>query len=154
MNNVKYIGLLLLAYCVLPVQAQLYGDSLTSVLNDSIPVALDGQSDMAGYFYKVFTITFLLIFVAISGLYLFKRFGNPAARLNKSPIKILSRQSIGPKQFIIIALIENKKYALGVTDHSIQLLSELGEADEEDLQLNEHKSPPSFAVAMERFRKK
>ena len=89
-------------------------------------------------FYTVFLMTALLLLVLVSGAYIYKKLGGKSKFIGKSDIRILSRRHLGPKQSIVIAVIENKKYALGITEQSINLIADLGEAS--DLETDEEES--------------
>jgi len=88
------------------------------------------SSGTGSQFYDVFLMTALLLLVLVSGAYIYKKLGGKSKFIGKSDIRILSRRHLGPKQSIVIAVIENKKYALGITEQSINLIADLGEASD------------------------
>ncbi len=105
---------------------------------DSIKSAADTvlqntQSVRAGdQFYNVFLMTAVLLLILVSGAYIYKKLGGKSKFIGKSNVRILSRFHLGPKQSIVIAIIENKKYALGVTEQSVNVIADLGETVESE----------------------
>lgn len=109
------------------------GDSLVYQAVDSTLRAGQNQPQMGGYFYKVFLFTVLVIGLIFLLLFVYRKIGGKTVTGAQKSVRVLARQSVGPRQAILIVLIENKKYAIGQTDHNLNLLAELGEASEEDL---------------------
>jgi len=129
--------------------------SLDSTSADSAALLQTGQSlEMGGYFYKVFLVTAILLLALVGGFYLFKKFGGEKRLFNNSPIRVLARQNIGPKQAIVLVVIEDKKYALGVTDQAVNILADLGEADkDETADLPSEPLTRNFGALLARLRK-
>jgi len=97
--------------------------------------ALQEDSILGSYFYTVIFVLFILLMILVTGLHLYKKYILKQPSNSTLPIKILSRQNISPKQSVLIVNIEGTKYALGATDHSINLIKELGAASEEELKV-------------------
>jgi flagellar biosynthetic protein FliO len=102
-----------------------YSDSLRS----SLPAT---QIDAGSYMYKVVFVIFVMLVFLIGSLYLYNKFVLKTDITVNTAIKVVARQSLSPKQSIVIVNIQNKKFALGVTEHQVNLISELGEADENE----------------------
>ena len=115
--------------------AQLKGHNIN--LSDSTQSGLpERKGEITGYFYKVLWITFILLVFLVAGLYTYKKFVLNNRNFTNNRIRVLGRQNISPKQTLLIVNIEGKKYALGSTDHSINLIAELGEATGDELLTN------------------
>ena len=143
---------------IVPLQsldAQGMNDSLILTEPDTVQLVQEQQGTMGGYYYKVFLATSIVILLLISVMYVFKKLGGQTFSQNRTKIQVLSRQNIGPKQSVVIVAVENKKYALGVTDHTINLLSELGEVQEDELPSNEIKQvSQNFSAILKKFKMK
>ncbi|BFM49309.1 flagellar biosynthetic protein FliO [Marinomonas sp. THO17] len=63
----------------------------------------------------------LLVIIAFipASLWLLKRFQLAQMKLGKTDIKILSVQSLGTKEKLMLVEVENEKVLLGVTSHTI-----------------------------------
>jgi len=143
---------------IVPMQslnAQAINDSLILAESDTVQQVQGQQGSMGGYYYKVFIATSIVILLLISVMYVFKKLGGQTLSQNRTKIQVISRQNIGPKQSVVIVAIENRKYALGVTDHTINLLSELGEIQEDELPSNEIKQvSQNFSAILDKLKKK
>lgn len=111
----------------------------------------EDETSFFGYLVRVIVVTGILIVMIILGFQwyrknVFQKFGPARQR-----IKILGRQAVGPKQFIVITAIEGHKYALGVTDHAVQMLADLGVYEESE---ESRESPPlagTFTSVLKKF---
>lgn len=145
MKCVLYLVLLLLPFQLFAYQElnnirtedSLFTKRYTSgsqAFGDSIKQQLPGKkSGLGNYFYKVVWVTFVLIIFLVIGLAIYKKYVISGNGLVNNRIRIIGRQNITAKQALVIVNIEGKKYALGTTDHSVNLIAELGEADETEL---------------------
>lgn len=158
MSNRNLYLIYLFFLIIVPLQSingQAINDSLILSEPDTIQLVQGQQGSMGSYYYKVFLATGIVILLLISVMYVFKKLGGQALSQNRTKIQVLSRQNIGPKQSVVIVAIENKKYALGVTDQTINLLSELGEVQEDELPSNEIKQvSQNFSAILEKLKKK
>ena len=146
--------ILLCLFTVIPLTAQGLNDSLKLEAANDSTYSSGQQPELTSHFYKVFVVTALIILFLVLILFVYKKLVGVTGNQNKSKIYVLSRQNIGPKQSVVIVAIENKKYALGVTDHNINILTELGEASEEDLATVDIKQvSQNFASIFEKIRK-
>jgi flagellar biogenesis protein FliO len=100
--------------------------SFTDSLRRAVP---QKEDNFGGYLLKVIWITIVLALFIIAGLYLYKKYvlGNVAGI--SSSIKVITKQSISPKHSIVIVNIEDRKFALGLSDHSINVISDLGKVE-------------------------
>ncbi len=131
------------------------GDSSRSVQSDTMFTQTSQIPDVSGSFYKVFLITGILLLIFVSIMFIYKKLSGQPVINNKSRIYIISRQSLGPKQSVMVVSIENKKYALGVTDHSVQLITELGPLAENEINDVPLKiSSPNFGALLNKIRTK
>ena len=109
----------------------------TDSLRNAVPKK---QSTVSGHLYKVVWVTFVLVIFLVAGLFLYKKFVFKTNVPFNSVIKIIARQNLSPKQSIVIINIEGKKYALGVTEQQVNLITELGDINENDAGLIEDQS--------------
>ena len=159
MRKIRLFVLLFLSLLILPqmvpAQVQSASDSLVLAATDTSLTFETEQRDVGSYFLRVFFVTTFILLFLFAFLYFYKKYAGPTIQSPKSKIQILARQQLGQKQSVVIVIIENKKYALGVTDHSIQLISELGEATAEELSSSEIKPmAQSFATVFSKMQKK
>lgn len=141
----------------LTVQAQVQSvsDSIVIAALDTSSGTQSEQRDVGSYFLRVFLVTAFILLFLFAFLYFYKRYVGPTTYSNKSKIQILAKQQLGNKQSVVIVIIENKKYALGVTDHSVQLISELGDATADEISSSEMKPiAQSFATIFSKVQKK
>ena len=110
------------------------------------------EFSFGSYLLKVALITGLIIFILIIGAKWYSKFTKQ--NQNNSKIKILSRHSLGPKQFMLIVGVEQKKYLIGVTEQTINLLSDMGEWNEKNEEFQyESQQDSSFSSILKSLRK-
>ena len=83
------------------------------------------------YLLRVILITSAIVIVILLGSKWYRRkmsIGNS----NKIEMNILSRRYIGPKHSMIIVGVEGRRFLLGITDNSINLISEFDGSDKKD----------------------
>lgn len=109
------------------------GDSLifSNAETDSA-LAPSVRPEMDGYLSNVVWVSIFFLFTLALVLWLFKKFILKYKPAYLSNVRVISKQNISTKQAIVIVSIEGKKYALGATDHALNLIAELGEVTEED----------------------
>ena len=143
MHNILKIWLLFLFITIAvtkPVYPQvLAGDSIVFAQEDSVYSQQQQPEKMGGYFYRVFFVTAIIILLLFAVLFVYKKLGGQGLTQNRSKIHIISRQTLGPKQAVIIVAIEGKKYVLGTSDHAVNLIAELGEVSEDELPVTDIK---------------
>ena len=119
---------------------------------DSSNYTVPARPNLSGYLFKVILVTVIIMVLIVLGAKWYGKFSTIAG--SSSQIKILAKTHIGSKQILLIIRIEGRKLLLGVTDHSINLISDLGESNEsEDEQLNTVQEYPNFASFLKQFRK-
>jgi flagellar biogenesis protein FliO len=130
-------------------------DNKTTSYSDSLKKALpEKKSQFGDYIFKAIWVSFVLLLFLFAGLFLYKKYVLKNSSLLQSRIKIVARQNISPKQSIIIANIEGKKFALGVSEHSVNVISDLGEAGAEDQLQANIPLQSGFAQVLNRLSKK
>jgi len=91
---------------------------------------LDSPVPQGGYLLDLFQVAgalLLLLGVLFLALYLLKRYG-PKAGLrvfNRGDIKLESQLALGPRRSVVVVRYLNKRMVLGVTETSINLLTEM-----------------------------
>ncbi len=106
-----------------------------------------------GSVLKVMTYTGLILLIIIIGARLYKKYSLPHNGQAVSQIKIVARQALGPRQNVIVIVVENKKYLIGVTEQNINFLSDLGELGPEELRELQVTGQDNFANVIQRLRK-
>lgn len=98
-----------------------------------------------GYLVRTIVVTTILIAVIIFGAKFYKKYVYQNIGASKSRIRVIARQAIGPKQFVVLVAIDGKKYALGVTDQAVNMLTGLGDLDESEDTGGDVRRPGAFA---------
>ncbi len=101
-----------------PISGLLHADTAT--------VPLRSADETTNPVWRVLWITVVLLAFLLAGMLAYKKFVLKGSITRSSHIAILARQPVAPKQSILIVRIEDKKYALGATDHSLNVIAELG----------------------------
>jgi flagellar biogenesis protein FliO len=99
---------------------------------DRMPLTDNEGSSIFGYLVRVIFVTAVLIVCIVFGAKFYRKWVFKQMGPVKNRIRVLGRQAVGPKQFIVLVSIEGKKYALGVTDQSVNILTDLGPMEEND----------------------
>lgn len=99
---------------------------------DRLNLGEQKETSFFAYLIRVIFVSGILILLIILGFQWYKKYLLPKMGTPHTKIQILGRQAIGPKQYIVLVVIENRKFALGVTDHSITVITDLGEIEEID----------------------
>jgi len=81
---------------------------------------------------QVIWVSIVFLLMLIAALWLFKRGAGSALRTSDAKIRVLSRYALSPRQSIMIVALENRKFALGATDHAIHTLADLGPLTDDD----------------------
>lgn len=121
-------------------------------VSDSLQTSVPQSPSMTGYLLKVILVTIFIIGILIVGAKWYGKLNKFAG--NPSFIKILSKQSIGPKQYLLLIAIEKKKLLLGITENTINHIADMGEYNEsDDVQYNTISDTTSFSSVLNYFRK-
>jgi len=91
------------------------------------PETADGfnsQGTYTGYLFKIVAVTLTMIVVLIVGLRIYKKQLSVTGTKNFS-IHILGKHYINNKQYLLKVFVEDKYMLLGVSDSSINFISEL-----------------------------
>lgn len=131
-------------------------DSLLFSRADSTTITQPQNNRMEGYYYRVFVVTGIIILIIFIGLNIYKKKTGNLSTVNKQAIKIIARRSIGPKQYILLAIIDGRKFALGVTDQSVNKIADLGEASSAEIEASEKQieNPLSFLQVLTKVKNK
>ncbi len=89
---------------------------------------MDGLSSWAGYF-EALAILFFILAVLWLLVRLMRRGGGGFLTGSGQSMRLESRLSLGPKKWLVVARILDRRLVLGVTDQQITMLTEL-DADE------------------------
>jgi len=81
------------------------------------------------YFLRVILITAAIVLVILLGSKWYRR-KMGTGNSNKIEMNILSRRYIGPKHSLIIVGVAGRRFLLGITDNTINLISEFENCDE------------------------
>jgi len=150
---IVYFSILINLSCQ-QLHAQNAVDSLVLAATDTSYLSQAQPKSMTGYFFKAFVFTLVIIVLIYSVLILYKKFGGQPIQGTQTKIRILSRQNIGPKQSSVIVVIEHKKYALGVADHSVNLIAQLGEISADEISQSESAQiRQNFSSILEKLKK-
>jgi flagellar protein FliO/FliZ len=118
---------------------------------DSTHILPQTSRDLSGTMYKVLWVTIVILAVIFFGARWYKKNILNEKMPNGTAMRIVSRQVIGHGQSLVIAHVEGKKILLGVTDHQINLLADLGELTEAEK--NAAPRSPEFATILSKLRK-
>ncbi len=114
----------------------------------------DQALNMGDQFYKVFLITAVILLLLVLSLYIYKKFAGRTHIAHAGKIRIIARQNISPRQSIVIAIIEGKKYILGLSENAVTKIDCLGEVPEEEAAETAAPQPPTFSSVLNRLRNK
>lgn len=154
--GIGIVGLILvvLSFVIFDEEPQ-QKESLTGheiVQADSTNYTVPARPDLGGYLFKVIIITGIILVLIVIIARWYGKFSQ--IKTGPSRIKILAKHSLGPKQLILLIKIEGRKLLLGATEKSINLLSDMGIAEDSDEDNYEPISEPaSFATILKHFRK-
>ncbi len=149
--------LILAAFIILSIPAGVTGNKPDSVTADTLQKESDvyykktpslGENDeqsIFGYLVRVIVVTTILIAIIVFGAKFYKKYVYQNIGASKSRIRVIARQAIGPKQFVVLVAIDGKKYALGVTDQAVNMLTGLGDLDESEDTGGDVRRPGAFA---------
>jgi len=128
------------------IQAKPQDSLLLQAPPDSLALKGGQEKSMGGYYVKAFFATIAIILFIVLGARWYRKISGRQQWAGRQTIRILNRKNVGPKQFILIVVLEDKKYAIGLTDQNISLLAELGPlTEEEHQQLDKAPQPANFA---------
>jgi len=96
-------------------------------LSDKTPKPI--QTNYGWYFFRMIAVTGFLITVIVVGARFYKRKMAQTGRMFE--MKVLGKQYISTKQYLMMIKVEDKKILLGITDQSINLLKEYDATDDE-----------------------
>jgi len=159
-NFSSHIIFIICIFSVLMVFSNSFADTaiqdfqIDSTRTDSSYVKTSQRGELNDYFFRVIWVTILILGLIILGFYIYKKTVGSQATTSKNQIRVFSRFNLGPKQSLMIVHVENQKLVIGVTEHSINLIKDMGpyEAEDEEFENQPHLSN-NFAAILQRLRK-
>ncbi|WP_457566311.1 FliO/MopB family protein [Caldithrix abyssi] len=132
-----------------------FADTSAQMSDSTVPAAqqFEQTPSLTGHYIKLLLITFVLL----GALYLILRilrklqYGNTT--LKNEPIRVLSKTYLSSKHSLWVVIVGRNKYLLGVTDHSINLIDNLGPAAEEELLSASPGALPSFGNLLDKIKR-
>jgi len=148
------ILLLLLVGSTLLAEGTL-ADSLYSAASaDTLLTPGSQRSDLDGFFLRVLWVTFLILGMIVGAYYIYKRRFGKQIVAAKSRIKVITRHNLGARQALLMIVVENQKFLIGMTEHSINLIKDMGTASVDDMKEDLPSSfPDNFTTVLQRLRK-
>ena len=104
------------------------------------------EQSMTSVFFRSFFALFILIAVVYAGVVIIKKFGHGKVNKKGDIISIAGSTYLGPKKSIFLVDIHDKRLVLGVTDTSIQLLTQF-DRPEQDAVVEKTGQPGSAAFS-------
>jgi flagellar biosynthetic protein FliO len=90
---------------------------------------MENALDISALSYRVLGSLGLVLIVLFAAVYFFKKIGQfPNSANTGMKIKLLARQSVGPKHLLVMVEAAERLLLLGISPEGICLLSPLGEA--------------------------
>lgn len=144
----------LLAGTTLLAQEALNDSLYTHNDTDTLHTPGSQRSDLDGFFVRVLWVTFLILGMIVGAYYIYKRrFGKQMVSA-KSRIKVIARHNLGARQALLMIVVENQKFLISLTEHSINLIKDMGTASADDMKEDLPSSfPDNFATVLQRLRK-
>ena len=138
----------------LPAQEMLNDSLYTHNYADTLHSPGNQRSDLDGFFLRVVWVTFLILGMIVGAYYIYKRrFGKQMAS-SKSRIKVIARHNLGTRQALLMIVAEHQKLLIGMTEHSINLIRDMGPASADDMKEEITSNfPDNFATVLQRLRK-
>ena len=92
---------------------------------------IQAHSNYSGYLFRVVIVTLTMIIVLIVGLKIYRKQMKLSGK-NNLDISTISRHYINDKQYLLKVFVEEKYLLLGVSDTSINFITELSSPIDED----------------------
>lgn len=119
-------------------------------LRTPLPVAEESNNPVL----RVLWISFVLLVFLLAGMLVYKKYVLKGSVVRSTHIAVLARQTIAPKQSVLIVRIEDKKYALGATDHSLNMLADLGPVGDDEERKTENTNIVGFGDVLKKLIKR
>jgi flagellar biosynthetic protein FliO len=134
--------LLLLCFCfsgiITASQASVSGNSEQVQQNRIIEQQTFGERSLAGMFIRTIFALLLIIISVYIGVYIIKRFASGKTRHKGSLVSVAGSTYLGPKKSIYLVDVQDKRLVLGVTDTSIQLLTEIDRPETDETESGDY----------------
>jgi flagellar biogenesis protein FliO len=92
---------------------------------------INTRSDYSGYLFRVVMVTLTMIVGLVIGLRIYQKKMKLSGK-NNLELSILGRHYINGKQYLLKVLVEDRYLLLGVSDSSINFITELEDPDDND----------------------
>ncbi len=123
--------------------------SLESPLQNQEPKPI--QTNYGWYFFRIIAVTGFLIVLFVVGAKYYKRKMTQTGHY--FDMRVLGKQYISTKQYLMMVRVEDRKMLLGVTDHSINLLKEFDEnEDNSETEEDANEQEKSFGKILKRIK--
>ncbi len=114
-------------------------------------VSVNSGPTFKTYFIRTVLFTAVIILILLTGSRIFRQRAHRDIS-GQVALKIISRKYIGPRQSLLIVQVVQKQILLGVTDSSIQFLTELSN-DDTDFPENSETDSKSFRQIIQEMKK-
>ncbi len=162
-KNVKYfllLGALFLVFLTLvlmltpsPKSAPQRGEALS---DSTQTVAQFNRQEYSGYLWRLVGVSLLLLAVLGASLWWVRKMRAQNQLQSQYRMKVLARMPLGPRQSLLVVGVGERKLLLGMTDQTVNLLSDLGPWEESEDTPNEGLVPEAntFLSVFNRLRGK
>ena len=142
-RNFKYLILvgglfllfLMMMFILMPAGEHPSGTTLSPGQEQS--VAQFNRQQYSGYLWRLVGVSVLLLVVLGISLWWVRRVRAQSQLKSQYRLKVLARLPLGPRQFLLVVGVAERKLLLGMTDQSVNLLRDLGPWDEAESESDE-----------------
>ncbi len=111
-------------------------------------------SSLSAHYFKLLLITIVLLIIFYLSLRLMRKLQYGKTVGGMEQVHVLRKTYLTSKHSLWVIVVNGNKYLLGITDHSINLIDQLGPATEEELKQMNLAALPSFGSFIEKLRHK
>jgi len=91
----------------------------------------ESPRSFGSYVVRTIVVTGMIIIILLLAMKYYKK-RNVIDGAGRYHFEILGKRHLSPKQYLVMVRVEESKLLLGVTDHSINLIKEFAETDEDE----------------------
>ena len=95
------------------------------------PENTESPRSFGSYIVRTVVVTGMIIITLLLAMKYYKK-RNVIDGAGRYHFEILGKRYLSPKQYLVMVRVEDSKLLLGVTDHSINLIKEFADTDEEE----------------------
>lgn len=103
-----------------------------NVAADSLYQSSAHESTFSDALLNVTLVTIAILAIILIGARYYRRYQQQGSMQGSPRMKVLARHSVGTHQHILYMRVDNRKLLIGVTEHAVNLLSDLGEIDDQE----------------------